>query len=333
MTDTRNLTEDLSGRNYLRYSQAHIEKYEEESSFYPNLAIKNKVFPEHLSEEFCNIYEAVYEERKHYPKKSAENAALKLALNGTYGNSNNEYSPFYDPQYTMTITINGQLSLCMLAEWFTQIDGCTIIQCNTDGVTVRLPRIAKEQYDSLCNKWQDITKLTLEFAVYDAMFIRDVNNYIAIYENGDTKNKGAYEYKDLALHKNHSSLVIPMAAEHQLLGRGTIESFIRDHRDEYDFMLRTKVDRSSRLVLVKDEIEIALQNICRYYPSKSGGKLVKIMPPLAGKEDAGERRLSIDAEWNVTPCNNMGEFEWDVDYDYYYAEAHKLVDDLKEYGV
>lgn len=46
------------------------------------------------------------------------------------------------------------------------------------------------------------------------------------------------------------------------------------------FHVTYKVPRSSRLVLVKDEQEIPLQNICRYYPCKDGGKLVKIMPPL-----------------------------------------------------
>lgn len=301
------------------------------SSMYPNIAIANRVYPEHLSEKFCDIYENVYHERKKYAKGSAENAALKLALNATYGNSNNEFSPFYDPQYTMTITINGQLSLCMLTEKFMTIPNCTIIQCNTDGVTVKIPRKEKELYYSICEQWQKTVGLELEFAFYDAMFIRDVNNYIAMYSDGKLKNKGAYEYKDLAMHKNHSSLVIPMAAEYQLTDKGSVEEFIKSHKDKFDFMLRTKVDRSSRLVLVMENgEEIPQQNICRYYPSTKGGKLVKIMPPLAGKEDAGERRLSIDSEWNVVPCNDMAKFNWDIDYNYYIAEAKKLVDCLEE---
>ncbi len=55
------------------------------SSFYPNLAIKNKFYASHLGEEFCDIYEEIYLERKKYPKKSPENEGLKLALNGAYG--------------------------------------------------------------------------------------------------------------------------------------------------------------------------------------------------------------------------------------------------------
>lgn len=40
----------------------------------------------------------------------------------------------------MSITLNGQLLLCVLAENLIKISGLTLIQINTDGVTVRLPR-------------------------------------------------------------------------------------------------------------------------------------------------------------------------------------------------
>lgn len=294
------------------------------SSMYPNIAISNNVYPEHLSSKFCGIYKDVYEQRKSYAKGSAENAMLKLALNGVYGDSNNQYSPFFDPAYTMKITINGQLSLCLLAEKLLTIDGLKLIQVNTDGVTVALKRDTREQYDKICAAWQKQVKLDLEFAEYSAMYIRDVNNYIAVYTNGKTKNKGAYEYKDLGWHKNHSSLVIPMAAEAKMLHGTDIREFIMNHKEKFDFMLRTKVPRSSRLVLVKEDgTEIAQQNTCRYYPCKSGGKLVKIMPPLEAGGD--ERRLSIDAAYNVKPCNNMDDFVGDIDYNYYVTEAEKLV--------
>jgi DNA polymerase elongation subunit (family B) len=291
---------------------------------YPNIAIANNVYPEHLSMRFCEIYKDVYEQRKSYPKGSAENAMLKLALNGVYGDSNNQFSPFYDPMYTMKITINGQLSLCLLVEKLLEIDGLKIVQVNTDGVTVALKRNTREEYDEVCVQWQKQVGLNLEFAEYDKMYIRDVNNYFAVYTDGKTKNKGAYEYKDLGWHKNHSSLVIPMAAEAKMLHGKDILEFLMEHTEKFDFMLRTKVARNSRLVLVMDDgTEVEQQNICRYYPCKSGGKLVKIMPPL---EEGGEwRRLSIDSEWKVKPCNNMEDFVGDIDYDYYVAEAEKLI--------
>src|SRR5690606_38082372 len=236
-------------------------------SMYPNIAISNRVYPEHLGEKFCTIYEDVYKARQSYPKGSPENLAMKLALNGVYGDSNNQYSPFYDPKYTMTITINGQLSLCMLTERLMSIDNLTVIQCNTDGVTVMLPEDKLNEYDNICEEWMNVVKLQLEFADYSAMYIRDVNNYIAVYTNGKVKRKGAYEYDGLGWHQNQSALVVPKAAEHELTGKGKAEDFIRQHKDKWDFMLRTKVPRNSRLTLeYEDGKVIPQQNICRYYP-------------------------------------------------------------------
>lgn len=151
------------------------------SSMYPNLAISNGIYPEHLGQTFCTIYKEMYLQRKSYDKKSAENAMLKLALNGTYGDSNSEFSPLYDPKFTMSITVNGQLSLCMLAERLLKIEGLNLIQVNTDGITVYMPRSKKEQYDAVCDQWQKEVKLDLEYADYSKMCVRDVNSYVAIY--------------------------------------------------------------------------------------------------------------------------------------------------------
>lgn len=254
------------------------------ASYYPNLAIVNKVFPEHLSELFCDIYQDVYNQRKGYAKGTAENAMMKLALNGVYGDSNNQFSPFFDPKYTMTITINGQLSLCMLAEELLKIEGLSVIQINTDGVTVKVPRKDVDRHVKICKDWENLTGLELERNDYASMSIRDVNSYLAVYMDGKVKRKGAYEYDNLGWHQNHSALVVPMAAEHSLIHGGDIESFIRSHKDHMDFMLRVKVPRSSRLVGI-DEFgyEVQEQNICRYYVSNSGVELIKIMPPIEPK--------------------------------------------------
>lgn len=298
------------------------------SSMYPNIAISNRVYPEHLGETFCDIYKDMYEQRKNFAKGTAENAMLKLALNGTYGKSNDKYSIFYDPMFTMKITINGQLSLCLLAEKLLEIPKLKIIQVNTDGITVALPREYKEDYDRICKDWQKQVKLELEFVDYSNMIIRDVNNYIAVYTNGKVKRKGAYQYEGLGWHQNQGGLIIQKAAEAEMLEgipvRVFIEQKMLDQDSKWDFMLRTKVPRSSRLVMVMpDGTEVQQQNVCRYYVSKEGGKLVKIMPPL--EEGAEERRLSIEAAWNVKTCNNILDFQNDIDVDYYASEAEKLV--------
>lgn len=349
------------------------------ASYYPNIAIANRLYPEHLSERFCDIYEDVYNQRKQFAKGTPENAMFKLALNGVYGDSNNKYSSFYDPKYTLSITINGQLLLCMLAQHLIELPGLSMLQINTDGLTVKCPRNQVEQMKAVCKWWEQFTCLTLEPAIYKRMFIRDVNNYIAEYEDGKVKRKGAYEYK-LEWHQNHSSLIIPKAAEAALVHGEDIEQFIKQHDDIFDFMLRTKVGRKDKLML---NGSIQLQNITRYYIAKQGGTLSKISPPVKGakvgqwkrangltdayydqiraelrqsgaiecgvpgeydvdglnwdsrintknKSKYEQRETSFNAGWLVAPCNNIKDARWDnINYDYYIAEAKKLVEVLK----
>ena len=298
------------------------------SSFYPNLAISNNVYPEHLTEKFCEIYKGIYEQRKTYAKNTPENAMLKLSLNGTYGKSNDKFSVFYDPKFTMTITIGGQLTLCLLIDMFYS-NGINfkMVMANTDGVTFC---VHEEHLDKLMNvvsDWENKVKLEMERVDYEKMYIRDVNNYTAISTNGKVKRKGAYQYEGLAWHQNHSALVIPMAAEAFMLSNKPIGDFIKEHLDKgniFDFMLRTKVDRSSRLITVDGNgNEKEEQRICRYYVSNEGGKLVKIMKPLEGSIE--DRRFDIESNWLVKTCNNMKDFDGDINFDYYVQEARKLV--------
>lgn len=302
------------------------------ASFYPNLAISNELYPAHLGKQFCTIYKNVYDMRSSYPKGTPENAMLKLALNGVYGDSNNVYSPFYDPAYTMAITINGQLLLCMLAEELLKIPGLSMIQANTDGLTVYVPRVFTGQVEQVRHAWEKLTRLQLEEAIYDVMFIRDVNNYIAVYEGGKkVKRKGAYCHSvDLGWHQNHSMQVVAKAAEAALVHNKDIRDFITSHEDIHDFMLVTKVPRNSKLLWGDKQV----QNITRYYVSTDGAPLTKVMPPLAKSlklnPDAPERRISVCKGWLTTECNDMKRFNREtLNYDFYIKEAEKLVAPLR----
>lgn len=339
-------------------------------SLYPRLAIVNSLYPEHLTESFIPIYDGIFNERASHAKGTLGNAALKLALNGAYGKSNSKYSPLYDPKYTMATTINGQLQLCMLAERLMQIDDLTIIQINTDGVTVKLPKCARPQYDQICKQWEKETMLDLEYAQYSRMFIRNVNNYIGEYTDGKIKRKGAafiHERKqaEVAWHKNHSHLVIQKAVEARLIHGTDIREFIEGHDDMYDFMLRTKVPRASSLI-GEDYMgrQHRLQNITRYFISKGGLALTKVMPPLgidrittakmkrkvislakdrayagmpikfieaAAREELEAshsliRYSSVNKGCLVTEMNKMRHFDRDaIDYDWYVARAEETI--------
>lgn len=303
------------------------------ASYYPNVAIANRFYPEHLSEVFCDIYSEVYQMRKQHGKKTAENAMLKLALNGVYGDSGNAYSPFYDPQYMMSITINGQLSLCMLAELVVGFAGAKMVQVNTDGITCLVPKRSRVMFEDLCGRWENHTGLELEHVDYVAMHIRDVNSYMAVKTDGSVKRIGAYRTvtpledpftREHAWHSDHSALVVARAAEAKLVHGQDIAEFIMAHRDPFDFMLSVRAPKSSRLEeRWSSGVVRPVQNTCRYYVSTQGCSLTKVMPPLKGKTN--ERDIGIEKGWTVKVVNDATLFDWsDVNWLYYIEEARKL---------
>lgn len=262
------------------------------ASLYPSIAIVNRLAPAHLGERFVEEYSNLPKERKEWQrkkgKKCVEANSLKLAGNGTYGNTNSIYSPFYDPQYTMTITINGQLMLAMLVEWLLTVPTVKIIQANTDGITYLIHKDYLEHAKFYESEWQNLTKLVLEDNKYTRMFIRDVNSYIAEDFDGNLKLKGAYwtpdpldyaksisESQPPAWHKDLGNLVSTRAAVAAMVHNIEPETFIRCCTNPYDFMCRIKVNRSDKLLFNNVEI----QKTTRYYIAKEGGRLVKVSPP------------------------------------------------------
>ena len=137
------------------------------------------------------------------------------------------------------------------------------------------------------------------------------------------KRKGAYQW-EREWYQDQSALVVPKAAEAHLIQGINIEQFIRTHDDFYDFLMRVRIQRTSRLVWVVDGYEYPMQRITRYYVSETGGTLVKIMPPLKTKDSNEDRRMAIEKGWLVTPCNRIEHATAPINYDYYIQETEKL---------
>jgi len=324
-------------------------------SYYPNLAIANRVFPAHLSDVFCDIYKDVYEQRISLPKSDPRNKALKLALNATYGNSNSQYSPFYDPQYTMTITINGQLLLCMLAERLAAIPSLELIQVNTDGIEYIVDRDRVGECDAVSTEWERLTGLELESEDYAAFFQRDVNSYLAIDAHGGVKCKGAFEYQHGlgygdGWHKNQSCKIVAMAAEAYLVRGVPVADTVAACDNAFHFMHTLKVQRNDRVMLggdlsdyecqwtppdakgrpVKRKMHsggVAQQRTGRFYVTHTGGaQLWKVMAPLP-KLPMHDRPQAILKGEAVLMCNDLHDFDWALlDRDYYARAAQDLVD-------
>jgi hypothetical protein len=288
------------------------------TSLYPSIAIENGYYPEHLGPKFVEVYRNLREQRLTYAKGTAENAMLKLALNGVYGASNDQFSIFYDPLYTMKTTIGGQLMLAMLVEGLLTVPGLRIIQANTDGITMWMPRHMRGTVDHICGLWEQRTRLSLEAVEYSKMFIADVNSYLAEKVDGGVKRKGRYEY-ETQWHQDASALVVPKVAEWVLLRGCDARVSLENWDDFFDFLLRVKVPRSSKLMMGDRQLE----NTQRYYVSVGGGSLVKVMPPLA-KNPTVWRRIAVQSGYTVCPCNNILDANLPINYDWYQNEVEKL---------
>jgi hypothetical protein len=309
------------------------------TSFYPNLAIKNGFYPEHLGSEFVTIYDALFKQRSTYPKKSSESQMLKLALNGVYGDSGNQYSIFYDPLFTIKITMNGQLLLCLLAEQLMKVQGLRVLQANTDGITVKLPRCNEPMLRQVCAWWEGTTKLSLEDVEYSKVNIRDVNNFVMVTTKGSVKRKGAYEWQAGSLYdsgyngwnQDASFLIVPKVAEKVLVYGSSIREEVENWPDIMDFMARVKVPRSGHLEWGQERV----QNTTRYIVTKDGKKLTKWYPPLGGVDKNGLPRdewrpKEAEAGWLVTVANRLtGAEQFNIDFEYYIQEVEKLVMMLK----
>ena len=276
-------------------------------SFYPNLSIQNGLKPKHLGDIFLKIYDNIFQERKKIPKADPINYVYKIILNAAYGLSKEKNSFLYDPAFTFGITINGQLSLLMLIEMLvTRIPNIKLLQANTDGVTFDYEEHHLPQIKAICKEWEAITKLDLEEATYKSMVIKDVNNYIGIYDNPDkeAKKKGMFETK-LDYHKNPSFLVVPKALEAYFVKGQDYKQYVYSHKDIFDFFGAVKKKSNFNLNLYKlvdgGLVRESQQKVTRFYVSKEGGGQLF-------KEFTDNRKVnktSIIAGYKVYPMNRV----------------------------
>ena len=143
----------------------------------------------------------------------------------------------------MRITINGQLTLMMLYEMIMEAipDAIPLLQ-NTDGIETIIPKKYKEKYMEVCKQWEDITNFNLEHDEYKKLILADVNNYIAINLDDKAKCKGRFEFKNLALHKNKSKLVIPKAIYEYFVNDMLPEDYLKTNKNILDYCIGSKTN-------------------------------------------------------------------------------------------
>ena len=181
------------------------------ASYYPSLIIELGLYPTQLTEQFLKVYAGIKATRLQAKQDEKNNnltqqerddakvinAVLKITLNGSYGKFGSKYSFLYSPDLLLNVTFTGQLYLLMLIEEL-EDNGYKVVSSNTDGVEILSKKglLARKKLESIVSNWEKDTGMEMEYGTYNALFARDVNNYIAVYEDKDgkpyTKAKGSY---------------------------------------------------------------------------------------------------------------------------------------------
>ncbi len=246
----------------------------------------------------------------------------------------------YDPLFTYSITINGQLIILMLAEQLLlNIPNVIFYQLNTDGISIGYDEKYKSKVEEILKSFSKSTNLEVEEVFYKKMIIRDVNNYIAVYndENKEPKKKGIFETnfnwegKQLVdYHKNPSFNVVTLALEAYYVKGIDYNTFILNHRNIYDFCgaIKKKRDFTLNYYLIKNgKLSIEpQQKVTRYFVANKGGVLMK--------DYNDGRQISCHSQTPVIIANNIQDehnncFN-DINYNWYCNETKRIIETLEK---
>lgn len=236
-------------------------------------------------------------ELKHQGKKK-EQLGLKLILNTTYGCQNNKYNDLYDPKGARGTCITGQLLISELTEVIYELGDVELIQLNTDGIMVKLPKSKLDNYYEICGEFSKKCQIELEYDIISKIIQRDVNNYIMIYgSKGKEKIKakgscfaslpdlkinedGSVTSKYKPNFKANSLAIVSEALARYLLFDTPIEETINNCNNIHMFQMVQHLGATyKKCVQESPDGDIILQRNNRIYAGKKpSGLIVKVKP-------------------------------------------------------
>lgn len=205
-------------------------KHKDVASMYPSTIVKLRALGDSTDK-----YDAMRKERisiKHSDPVKA--AALKLILNSVYGNFKNKYSTLNNPMASASVCIYGQIALFSLCRELSKA-GYKVINANTDGVVyIDDPRLMNQ--DEVIQEWWEgeFDCFKLETDYYTKWIQKDVNNYVAVEEDGSITVKGGdvNKYHKDRFFSNNSTRIVQIAIVENLVnGTDPFDTFAK-HLDE-----------------------------------------------------------------------------------------------------
>jgi hypothetical protein len=229
----------------------------------------------------------------------------------------------------------------MLAEkLLAHIPNVIFYQLNTDGITIGYDKeLYADKVQEILDNFCKLTKLEVEEVFYKSMIIRDVNNYIAVYdkEGKEPKRKGIFEpmygwdnKRLVDYHKNPSFNVITLALEQHFVHGKDYREFIFNHDNFYDFCAATKKKSDFKLnyYIIRDGKSCVeeQQKVTRYFVSSTGGILMK--------DYKDGRQIAVESQVLITPCNKLNTelintYFKNIDYYYYINSAKDIIETIE----
>lgn len=151
------------------------------ASYYPRIILNQKLYPKHLGAPFLVVYDGIVVARltaKEVKDLIGANS-LKIVINGGFGKFGSKWSILYSPDLLLQVTLSGQLCLLMLIEEL-ELNGIRVVSANTDGIVSKVKRTERDKFEAIVKAWEDKTAFVTEETGYQAIYSKDVNNYIAV---------------------------------------------------------------------------------------------------------------------------------------------------------
>ena len=214
------------------------------NSYYPSLMLRYPNYCMSRTGASVEKFQEIKDNRIVFKKQKDPRAnALKIVLNSTYGAMKDTYNALYDPRSANNVCVFGQILLTDLIE---RLEGhCDLIQSNTDGLIVKL-RGNEEEVRLICSEWERRTGMGLGYDRLTKVVQKDVNNYLAVFENGKIEAKGAY-VKDLN-DLDYDLAVVNKAVRDYLLYRIPVETTINSCQKFRDFQKVVKLSNKYKWV-------------------------------------------------------------------------------------
>lgn len=286
-------------------------------SYYPRIILNQGLYPAHMGPEFLAVYRSLVERRVQAKQdgKKVMADALKICVNGSFGKLGSKWSVLYSPDLLIAVTLTGQLALLMLIEML-EDSGFQVISANTDGVVTRVDTERTDLFEALIAAWEMTTGFDTEETEYEALYSKDVNNYIAIKPDGGTKVKGLYATE--GLQKNPTSPICVEAVIAHLTSGEQLTDYILCETDLRKFLTVRQVKGGAQYPCEVWEWEY-LGKAVRWYYAKGETRHISYATNgnKVARSEGARPMMELTDEWPD-----------DLDYEWYINEARSILADV-----